>query len=350
MNRAALLGWARIRSASSRVVALTVVASAAVVVFALFQRWPAWAVVAAALVPWVPLFAIEVSWTQRHYGWLSLFFVLVVTQGGHMIEHIVQMYQIHVLGLMGLKARGVFGALDIEWVHFVWNTWVLLAVVLLVFRFRRNPWLWATLVLATWHESEHIYILSVYLRTHVAGSPGLLAKGGVIAGGLPIKRPDLHFFYNVAETIPLFAAFTYQLRGVYDAWLARAFPKLSAETLARYSPRLRTRRFQPGDMIVREGELARGAFVVVRGEVDVVRNGGVERRIATIGPGQLFGEVGLIKTGTRTAGVRAVTPAEVLELDAATFRELLEESPETAAELRKLARRRGREVKPARTG
>jgi len=106
----------------------------------------------------------------------------------------------------------VFGALDIEWVHFVWNSLVFVSLALLVWRFPRNPLLWATFVISIWHQVEHSYILSVYLRTGVAGTPGLLAKGGKIAGGLPLKRPDLHFFYNLIETLPLFGAFGLQLR------------------------------------------------------------------------------------------------------------------------------------------
>jgi hypothetical protein len=42
------------------------------------------------------------------------------------------MVQLHVLGLTGPDARGIFGTLDIEWVHFLWNTWVLVAVAVLV--------------------------------------------------------------------------------------------------------------------------------------------------------------------------------------------------------------------------
>jgi hypothetical protein len=97
-------------------------------------------------------------------------------------------------------------------VHFVWNTLVFVALALLVWRFPRNALLWATFAIATWHQVEHSYILSVYLRTGVPGSPGLLSKGGILGGGLPIERPDLHFFYNLAETGALFAAFGLQLR------------------------------------------------------------------------------------------------------------------------------------------
>src|SRR2546426_12834154 len=48
-------------------------------------------------------------------------------------------------------------------------------------------------------------MIATYLRNGIAGSPGLLSAGGLIAGALPITRPDLHFLYNLAETTPLLA-------------------------------------------------------------------------------------------------------------------------------------------------
>jgi len=102
--------------------------------------------------------------------------------------------------------------LNIEWVHFVWNTWVLIAAVVLLGRYRGNAWLWFTTLFAAWHAIEHAYIVWIYLRTGVAGTPGLLSLGGAIQGGLPIARPDLHFLYNLIETAPLAVAFFWQVR------------------------------------------------------------------------------------------------------------------------------------------
>ena len=56
------------------------------------------------------------------------------------------------------------------------------------------------------------YILSVYLTTGLSGTPGLLSQGGAILGGLPLSRPDLHFIYNLIETIPLILAFLQQVQ------------------------------------------------------------------------------------------------------------------------------------------
>jgi len=189
---------------------LTILVSLGGMSFALLQSWPLWLVGAATAIPWLPIFTIDAARIFRSYQWLALFYVLVVTQTGHFLEHVAQMIQIHVLGLAGADARGIFGTLDIEWVHFLWNTWVLLAVVVLLHHFGANRWLWLTVLFSTWHAVEHAYILSVYLTTGLSGTPGLLAQGGALDGGLPFARPDLHFVYNLIETVPLITAFLYQ--------------------------------------------------------------------------------------------------------------------------------------------
>ncbi len=124
-------------------------------------------------------------------------------------------------------AGGIFGALDLEWVHFIWNSWVLVAVLLLLPRFRTNAWLWVALGLSLWHEIEHLVVFYVYLTTGQAGTPGLLARGGLIIGGLPISRPDLHFFYNLIETVPLVIGLVWQLHRAYEQRLPEGFARSS---------------------------------------------------------------------------------------------------------------------------
>ena len=57
--------------------------------------------------------------------------ILAVSQTVHLFEHVAQMVQIHILALSGTSAQGIVGQLNIEWVHFIWNAWVFLAVVML---------------------------------------------------------------------------------------------------------------------------------------------------------------------------------------------------------------------------
>jgi hypothetical protein len=204
-------------------ISLVLLASLGGLVFTTLQGWSLWTVGTAVVLPWLPVFVRDLAWIYKRYAWLALFYALVVTQGGHCLEHIVQMVQIHVLGLTGANARGVFGVLDIEVVHLVWNAWVMLAVVLLLWRYRDNGALRLTALLAGWHTIEHAYIFSVYLSTGLSGTPGLLAQGGALFGGLPISRADLHCLYNLIESAPLFVAFFGQVRRSARRSAARPF-------------------------------------------------------------------------------------------------------------------------------
>ncbi len=165
----------------------------------------------------ITLFAVALltflpSRRERHGSagrdpWRTLFAVLLATQAGHVVEHVAQVVQLHVLRLPTSEARGIVGALDLEWVHFVWSVSILAASAVLLWRYPHDRWLLLAVVLSVWHELEHTVIMSTYLATGVAGTPGLLAAGGAIAGGLAIPRPDLHFLYNAMITIPLLLAF-----------------------------------------------------------------------------------------------------------------------------------------------
>jgi len=144
--------------------------------------------------------------------WMALLGFLAVSQTAHLFEHVAQMIQIHVLHLSGANAQGIVGQLNIEWVHFIWNALVLITLVALVPHFRTNPWLIALTPLAAWHFVEHSVMIATYLQTGVSGSPGLLSSGGLLFGGLPVARPDLHFLYNLVETVPLLIAWLVELR------------------------------------------------------------------------------------------------------------------------------------------
>src|SRR5215831_6338462 len=198
-----------------------------VMVSAFWFGWALWKVALLIAIAWLPLFVLKTAAIYRQYQWLAYFFILVVTQGAHFLEHLAQMIQIHVLGLSGLQARGIFGMLDIEWVHFIWNSWVLLFAALLVFLFRKNPWLWVLLVVSTWHELEHVYIMFMFLRTGHVGTPGLLAHGGAIWGGLPLTRPDLHFIYNLFEEALLVIAYVSQIKHLPSSEERSATPQAS---------------------------------------------------------------------------------------------------------------------------
>ncbi len=172
-----------------------------------------WQIGVLVLLAWCPLVAYVTTIIYRLYGTgPALLLLLLLGQTAHFFEHLAQMVEIHVMGLSGPAASGIIGQLNNEWVHLIWNSWVLLFCFFLFYWFRKNPWLYVLFVFGIWHEIEHLYIISVYIRTGIPGTPGLIAKGGLIGGGLPILRPDLHFLYAVFEEALLILAYATEIR------------------------------------------------------------------------------------------------------------------------------------------
>ena len=86
-------------------------------------------------------------------------------------------------------------------------------------------------------------------------------------------------------------------------------------------------RMTAGTIIVDQGQMGREAFVVLDGEVTVKRNG---RKIVSLGPGAVVGELSLLDHGPRTATVVCDTDCNLLVIDQRHFRGVLEKSPTIA--------------------
>jgi ATP-binding cassette subfamily B protein len=97
-----------------------------------------------------------------------------------------------------------------------------------------------------------------------------------------------------------------------------------------------------GQAIVRQGDTADRFYIVTTGEVNVTRqtDAGAVVELATLGRGEVFGEIGLLANLPRTATVTAATPTEVLAIDRAAFCDVVAQSTETAHDLRKTMRER----------
>lgn len=167
------------------------------------QTWALWLLGFLIIFAWMPLIISTMRAIYQQYPWFAFLYLLVIAQIAHMLEHLAQMVELHILGLVGAQASGIIGFLNTEWVHLIWNSWVLVSTFLLLFAYRRNVWLWMLFIFAIYHEIEHVYIVSIYLKTGLVGNPGLVARGGLIGGGLPISRPDLHALYAVLEVAML---------------------------------------------------------------------------------------------------------------------------------------------------
>ena len=82
-----------------------------------------------------------------------------------------------------------------------------------------------------------------------------------------------------------------------------------------------------GEVIVRQGAPADKFFIVVEGEVEVTREEqGGARTLETLGPGQLLGEIAIMRDLPRAATVRATKPTRLLAMERETFHSLVARS------------------------
>ena len=120
---------------------------------------------------------------------------------------------------------------------------------------------------------------------------------------------------------------------VVNEYLARALPALPQDKLLAGTRKLQPQTYQAGTEIITKGSSPDNFYVITRGEAEVVLGnpGGYEIVVDTLGPGQFFGEMALLRGGTRTATVRAGTlnDVEVIALDQPAFLDLVDSSDRT---------------------
>src|SRR5437764_131114 len=94
------------------------------------------------------------------------------------------------------------------------------------------------------------------------------------------------------------------------------FGALSDDVLDHLAATLRPHRIPAGDTIFREGDPAREMYVVLEGEMEVLKRSrrGRDQRVAILGPHDTFGEMSIIDMQARSATVRALAPARILRI------------------------------------
>ncbi len=103
------------------------------------------------------------------------------------------------------------------------------------------------------------------------------------------------------------------------------FGGLSSEALSFLDSRMTPASVAPGDVVFREGDCGRELYVVLSGEMEVLKHSErhhADARVAMLGPGDWFGEMGVISLQQHCATVRAVSASVLLKISAATIDEL----------------------------
>ncbi|MGO4572283.1 cyclic nucleotide-gated ion channel [Microvirga sp. 2TAF3] len=172
---------------------------------------------------------------------------------------------------------------------------------------------WAILTLTTVGYGDVVPITplgrAIAGITAVAGLVMLALPVGIIASAFSreIHRHDFIITWSMVVRVPL-------------------FEDLSAEEIASVMHRLRSQSCTPGEIIVHKGELAHSMYLIASGEVEVLLPGEAVR----LGPGDFFGEIGVLKRRRRGVTVKAVTTCKLLVLDAEDLHQLIDANPTMA--------------------
>ncbi|HET7337109.1 MAG TPA: FAD-dependent oxidoreductase [Candidatus Nitrosotalea sp.] len=107
------------------------------------------------------------------------------------------------------------------------------------------------------------------------------------------------------------------------------FPKLTPAQINRIEVRGRVRTVQKGEVLVEQGDSAVSFFVVVSGEIEIVRpSGGVETLIIVHGPGEFTGEVNMLSGRRAMYRARVIKIGKVIELNRQQLMALIQSDAE----------------------
>jgi voltage-gated potassium channel len=153
----------------------------------------------------------------------------------------------------------------------------------------------------------------------VIGIALFAVPAGILATGFAteIRKRDFVVTWQTVANVPLFAG-------------------LDASRIAEIA-RLLKRQVVPAQfVVVRRGDPADAMFFIMAGEVQV----DIAPTPVRLGRGQYFGEIALIRDTVRTATVTTLTECQLLSLDVADFRRLLENNPSLKATITRTAEER----------
>lgn len=153
---------------------------------------------------------------------------LLMLQSFHFLEHAVQMVQYYLFNRPPALSQGLISSLNVEWVHVIWNSIVLVLTIYLMRKGLAGFWGWVLVIWTTAHTMEHLFLLVRYLQmlqevkalglptySVVQALPGFFGRDGWLSesglcgqiwGLTTLPRVAIHFFWNLGETSLLLVA------------------------------------------------------------------------------------------------------------------------------------------------
>jgi len=109
------------------------------------------------------------------------------------------------------------------------------------------------------------------------------------------------------------------------------FQDFNSREFAKIEDILHRRSFASGEAIVREGEMGVGMYIILSGQVQILHAGEGSKpiRLATLGPGDFFGEQALLDESPRTASAVAAEACQAIGFFRPDMLELIDRNPRT---------------------
>ncbi|HKH23344.1 MAG TPA: cyclic nucleotide-binding domain-containing protein [Solirubrobacterales bacterium] len=115
------------------------------------------------------------------------------------------------------------------------------------------------------------------------------------------------------------------------------FSDASDEELRRVALFAESREVPEGETVIEEGAYSRELLAIEDGTAEVTRDG---EHIAELGPGDIFGEAGMLDDQMRSATVTAKTRLRLISLRHFEVKRLQKDAPEIYAQIEKLVEER----------
>jgi CRP-like cAMP-binding protein len=115
------------------------------------------------------------------------------------------------------------------------------------------------------------------------------------------------------------------------------FEKLPDDVRERFAVWVSEIEVPEGQHLADEGEYAYVLFIIRDGQAEVIQDGKI---VAELGPGEFFGEMGLLERAPRNATVVAKTPMTLLTLSSWDVKRLESKSPEAMQQLQDVIEQR----------
>ena len=117
------------------------------------------------------------------------------------------------------------------------------------------------------------------------------------------------------------------------------FAEVPDDKLQKIAPFANADQFAEGEVVIKEGGYSNHFYAIEEGTAEVERNG---EHLADLGPGDIFGEQGLLEKQERSASVIATSRLRVIKIEHWELSRMRKSMPEVVEELQQKVEERQR--------